>query len=745
MGDTMEEVETKAEDNKPDDIVEDALERFKRVSDFEANNRAEALDDLKFARLGEQWPQDIRRSRELEGRPCLTINRMPSFIRQVVNDSRQNKPAIKCHPVDSGADPKVADLLNGVIRNIEVSSNADIAYDTAIDFAVTCGIGYFRITTDYAHDDTFDMDIMINRLINPFTVYADPDATEGDGSDWRYCFITEWIDEDDFKVKWPKAEAVDFEGNSVGDREGLWIQEGKIRVAEYWVRDEVTKTIVLLSNGQVLGIDDYEANAEIFNAAGLTVINTRETKSWEVKQHWIGGNQVLETNDWVGTYIPIIPVYGDEINVDGKKYYHSLIRHAKDSQRMFNYWRTTSTELVALTPKTPFIGKVGAFDTDISKWNTANSKSHAFIEYDGDSPPQRQPFAGAPAGALQEALNASDDMKSIIGIYDASLGARSNETSGRAIMARQREGDVSTFHFIDNMTRAIRQAGRILVDLIPKVYDKPRVLRIIGEDKTPKNVQVNQPYVDDKGIEKLYDLTVGKYDVTVEAGASYTSKREEAVTAITELIRSYPPAAPILGDVMVKMMDFPDAEKISNRLKAMLPPQIQKMESEEDGIPPEAQAIVGQMQSQLQQVQQQMQQGMQQFQQMQKENEQLKADKQAEFAKIQSDSQAVMAKIQADLQKAELDNATKLQIAQLGAEAKSDAQQFDAYFEMMKQAVDGIKSDIQLSNANNQQQFQQVQQVASAPKRNAKRKISIVAPSGQTYQGIVEDDVEETE
>ena len=737
MGDTMEEVETKAEDNKPDDIVEDALERFKRVSDFEADNRAEALDDLKFARLGEQWPHDIRRNRELEGRPCLTINRMPSFIRQVVNDSRQNKPAIKCHPVDSNADPKVADLLNGVIRNIELSSNADIAYDTAIDFAVTCGIGYFRITTDYAHDDTFDMDIMINRLINPFTVYADPDATEGDGSDWRYCFVTEWLDEDDFKVKWPKAEAVDFEGNSVGDREGLWIQEGKIRVAEYWVRDEVTKIIVLLSNGQVLGIDEYEENAEIFNAAGLTVINKRETKSWEVKQHWIGGNQVLESNDWAGTYIPIVPVYGDEINVDGKKYYHSLIRHAKDSQRMFNYWRTTSTELVALTPKTPFIGKVGAFDTDISKWNTANSKSHAFIEYDGDSPPQRQPFAGAPAGALQEALNASDDMKSIIGIYDASLGARSNETSGKAIMARQREGDVSTFHFIDNMTRAIRQAGRILVDLIPKVYDKPRVLRIIGEDKTPKNMQVNQPFVDDKGVEKLYDLTAGKYDVTVEAGASYTSKREEAVVAITELIRSYPPAAPILGDVMVKMMDFPDAEKISNRLKAMLPPQIQKMESEEDGIPPEAQAIVGQMQSQLQQVQQQMQQGMQQFQQMQKENEQLKADKQAEFAKIQSDSQAVMAKIQADLQKAELDNATKLQIAQLGAEAKSDAQQFDAYFEMMKQAVNGIKSDMQRNQDAFNQQFE-VQD--DSPRKVLRRKISITAPSGQTYQGSVEDE-----
>jgi cell division septum initiation protein DivIVA len=286
------------------------------------------------------------------------------------------------------------------------------------------------------------------------------------------------------------------------------------------------------------------------------------------------------------------------------------------------------------------------------------------------------------------------------------------------------------------MSRAIRHAGRVLVDLIPKVYDKPRVLRIIGEDKSPKNMQVNQPYVDDKGVEQLYDLTLGKYDVTVETGPNFTSRREEAVAAITELIRSYPPAAPILGDVMVKMMDFPDAEKISNRLKAMLPPQIQKMESDEEGIPPEAQAIVGQLQNQMQQMQQQQQQGMQAFQEMQKENEQLKADKQAEYAKIQSDSQATMAKIQADLQKAQLDNSTKLQIAQLGAESKSEAQQFDANFEMMKQAVEGIRSEIQTNQDNFSKQFEVSDE---QPRKVMKRKLSIVAPSGQTYSGIVED------
>ena len=695
--------------SEKENIVKEAKERFKYVLDADSHNRNDALDDLRFARLGEQWPDDVKKVREQEGRPCLTINRLPSFIRQVVNDSRQNKPAIKCHPIDDNADPKTAEILNGVIRNIEVSSNADIAYDTAIDFAVSCGFGYFRITTDYARDDTFDLDILINRLVNPFSVYADPDATEGDGSDWRYCFVTEWIDRDDFKVKWPKADLADWDSGTTGDADQEWLTDDKVRVAEYWVREEVEREILLLSNGAIVDATEYEENAEMFMAAGLQVVNQRMTTSWKVTQHWIAGDQLLESNDWAGTYIPIVPVYGDEINIEGKKYYQSMFRHAKDAQRMFNYWRTTSTELAALAPKTPFIGKAGAFDSDLDKWNTANVKSHAFIEYDGDIPPQRQPFAGVPAGALQEALNASDDMKSIMGLYDASLGAKSNETSGKAIMARQREGDVSTFHFIDNMSRAIRQAGRILVDLIPKVYDKPRVMRIIGEDDQPKNVKVNQPF-DDKGVERIYDLKAGKYDVTVETGASFTTRREEAVAAITELVRSYPQGAPILGDVLVKMMDFPNADKVSKRLAAMLPPQIQKMESEENGIPPEAQALVTGMEQQMQMLQQQLQQGMQEYQKLQQENMQIKGTAQADIAKIQADMQMLQTKIQADLEKARMDNQTRLQVAMMSH----------------------VNKDKITLNDNGE--------LEEKPDTIKRKRISIQAPSGQIYNGIVEDE-----
>lgn len=692
-----------------DSKVQEAQERFKYVLDADNHNRLDALDDLRFARLGEQWPADVKKIREQEGRPCLTINRLPSFIRQVVNDSRQNKPSIKCHPIDDNADPKTADILNGIIRNIEVSSNADIAYDTAIDFAVTCGFGYFRITTDYARDDTFDMDILINRVVNPFTVYADPDATEGDGSDWIYCFVTEWMDRGDFKVKWPSADVTNWSDASQGDTDQEWLTEDKVRVAEYWCREEVEREIYQLSTGMVVDADEYNENIEMYLAMDAQVINQRLTKSWKVTQHWIAGDQLLDSVDWAGQYIPIVPVYGDEINIEGKVYYQSMFRHAKDAQRMFNYWRTTSTELVALAPKAPFIGKTGSFDTDIDKWNTANTKSHAFLEFDGDYAPQRSPFAGVPAGALQEALNASDDMKSIMGVFDASLGAKSNETSGKAIMARQREGDNSTFHFIDNMSRAIRQAGRILVDLIPKVYDKPRVMRIIGEDEQPKNVKVNQPF-QDNGIERIYDLKAGKYDVTVHSGPSFTTRREEAVTAITEMVRSYPDAAPILGDVLVKMMDFPNADKISKRLAAMLPPQIQKMEQEDNGIPQEAQALVIGLEQQLQQQQQQMQEGMQFIQQLQQENEKLKGGNQADLMKIQMDMQMLQTKIQAELQKAQMDNETRLKVA------------------MMSHAD---KDRIKVNDAG---------ELEEKPETVKRKRISIQAPSGQIYNGLVEDE-----
>lgn len=613
-----------------DDILKEALEAFKASSEAEADNRAAALDDLRFARLAEQWPEDVKAQRETEGRPCLTINKLPAFIRQVINDSRQNSPSIKVHPADSVADPDTAEIINGLIRNIEATSDADVAYDTGLDCAVTSGFGFWRINVDYAHDDSFEKDIVIHAVPNQFSIYGDPYSIKADSSDWNTAFVLDTLIKEQFKRKYKGADPKGTWQVEYNELPAPWGGEDSITIAEYWTRSEVKKSIVQLADGTVMDADRYQTNKEMFDMLGLSVTGDRETRGYKVRQHIMTGAEVLETNDWAGKYIPIIAVYGEEVNVEGRRHLRSLVRDAKDPQRMFNYWRSASTELVALAPKTPFIGPKGAFTTDAEKWATANTKSHAYIEYDGPAgmPPQRQPFAGVPAGALQEALNASDDIKSIIGIYDAAMGARSNETSGKAILARQRESDVSTFHFIDNLNRSIRHTGRILIDLIPHVYNGARIVRVLGGDdkKTPENVQINAPVKLPDGTEKIYDLTSGKYDLTVDTGPSFTTRREEAANQMVELLRAFPQAAPFIGDLLAKNLDWPGADEIGKRLEAMLPPEI-KSNSEQD---PQVQALT-------QQMEQMKQQGMQLIQQLQAENQQLKADKSIEAQKVTID------------------------------------------------------------------------------------------------------------
>jgi hypothetical protein len=654
-----------------DDLLKRGREAFTRCEDAENDNRTTGEEDLRFAKLGEQWPADAIKMRG-PGRPTLTINKMTAFIRQVVNDARQNKPSIKVHPVDSGADPETAEVLNGLIRNIEYSSNADVAYDTATECAVTTGFGYIRVGLDYAFEDSFEMDITIERVINPFSVYGDPNSTAADSSDWNVAFVVDKLTKEEFEAKYGDKAQVDWDDTTWNGIDSTWRSDNLILIAEWWERTEYEKPIYKLSNGTVVGPEELEDPdiATQIEAGMLQVVNQRTTKCHKVVQRIMTGAEVLEEREWPGRYIPIVPVYGDEFSVKGKRYFRSLINPAKDAQRMFNYWRTTGTELVALAPRVPFIGKKGAFATDVDKWNTINNTNHPFVEYDGADPPQRQPLdMGVAAGALQEALNASDDMKAVIGMYDASLGARSNETSGKAILARQREGDIATFHFMDNMARAIRHVGRILIDLIPKVYDTARVVRTIGEDGTQKPAKINQetPKLDKKGqpmsepvigpdgkpqmgqdgnpltqpIMAMHNLTAGKYDLVVSSGPSFTTRREEAVVAMTDMMQAMPEAGPVLAKHVVKNMDFPGADDIGEELDRIaagqLPPEVQK------GI----------------------EQGKQKIAQLTEEVQQLKADQQTEMVKAENDKQLAIIKLNNEREIAEIEIAGAQRIAEI--------------------------------------------------------------------------------
>jgi len=600
-----------ADADKPD-LLKDALEAFDKAAEHDDHNRKAFEDDIDFALLENQWPERVRRDREIDGRPCLTVNKLAAMGRQIVNDARRNKPGITVHPVDSDGDPETAEIINGLIRNIEQSSNSEVAYDTALEHAVFGGFGYFRINTQYATDDTFDQDIVIERISNPLSVYPDCYATGADSADWNWCFVTDQMTKAQFKRQYPGAEQVDWKGEAWRGMSSPWLDGDFVQVAEYWVRDKIKRTILLLSDQTVIETEVYEANKAAFDAIGVSVVGQRDVASHQVGQHIMSGAEVLETVEWAGKYIPIVPVYGSEVVLKGKRHFRSLIRGAKDAQRMFNYWRTSSTELVALAPKAPFIGRKGAFETDAQKWATANTQTHAFIEYDGPEPPMRQPFAGVPAGALQEALNSSDDIKTVLGMYDASLGARSNETSGKAIIARQMEADNATFHFIDNLSRAIRHAGRILIDLIPEVYSVPRTIRVLGMDDKPEVKAVNQPVQEREEnpltgqieeVTKIYDLTSGRYDLTVSAGPSFASLRQEAASQMIELIRAYPDAAPVIGDLLVKNLDWPGADEIAERLsKAM--GQAPEGEEGPQGPDPQAMQAVQQYAAALRQLEQ---------------------------------------------------------------------------------------------------------------------------------------------
>lgn len=601
-------------------IIQEALEQFEESQSASDRNRKEAHDDIVFSRLAQQWPDEIVKQRMAEGRPCLTINRCLPLIRQVVNDARQNTPAITVSPADSGADVDTAEVINGLVRSIQNGRRkADIAYDTAIEHAVSGGFGFFRLGIDYVSPDSFDMEAYIDRVPNPLMVHWDVSSTEFDSSDWDYAFVSDFLTLERFKQRYPKADAISFEGTTADLN---WTEDERIRVAEYFTRTEDKRVIYQLSDGKTIRkdalpdmarqffeaggvdlggqVDDDEIANSFMQMNGLEIARQRDATFYRVMRRIINGVEVLEEDEWPGSTIPICPVWGDEVIIDGRRHFRSLIRDAKDPQLMFNYWRTAATELVALAPKAPFMlpkGSIPKGQEDM--WATANTRSHPYLEYDATKGPmpQRQPFAGVPAGALNEAMTAADDMKAITGIFDSSIGAESNEKSGKAILARERQSNASNFHFIDNLNRAIEGAGRQLVEIIPAVYSERQTIRILGEDSKEKVVHLTQqdggsqlPNAEGDGPQ-LYNLSVGRYDVSVSTGANYATSREQTKETLIEIMRQVPGSAAVMGDIVAKYIDFPGSDELAKRLHLLLPPQVLAAES---GMPMPPQ-IPGQM------------------------------------------------------------------------------------------------------------------------------------------------------
>ena len=668
-----------------DDVVSDALDRFEESVEGSEENRENYYDDVKFARMADQWPEKVRKQRIQEGRPALVVNKLPSFIRSVVNESRQNKPAINVQPVDNGADEDHAEVIGGLIRSIERNSNAEVSYDTGIDNAVTGGFGFWRVEIDYAHAETFDTAAFIRRVPNSLMVHWDTSSIEYDSSDWEYAFVSEMIKNDHFEERYPNAAKVSFDGDSRDTISEQWVLDDSTRIAEYFLRESAEFELVQLAmpnpqTGQMdlqavresdladmaaaffqagnLSTSDKDSAVQAyFQIVGIEERRRRTVDYYRVVRRVISGVEVLEEDEWPGQTIPICPVWGDEIFIDGRRYFRSMIADAKDPQQMLNFWRSASTELVALAPKTPFIGPKGFIPKgDESKWDAANTRSFAYLEYEKSAgeAPQRQAFAGVPAGVLQEAASNVDDMKSIMGIFDSSLGAQSNETSGKAIMARERQGDVSNFHFIDNLSRAIRGCGQILVEIIPSVYSQQHSVRILGLDEATNIAKLTQesvPTIQGSKKPELYNISVGTYDVVVKTGPSYTTQREETRETLIDIMRQVPDAAPFIGDVLLDHMDFVGADKVSQRLKALLPAEVRQAEDAAEGADdPQIAALQQQLQAQQQEMEQAKQAVMAEIQKITAENEALKADHAADQEKISIEK---IKTVQADKRKSE--------------------------------------------------------------------------------------------
>lgn len=585
-----------------DKILKLARTRYTRAMEHERENIKLAYEDLEFM-AGKQWPEDVANERSGEGRPVLTVNQMPQFVHQVTGDIRQMKPAIKVVAVDDQADPKMADLRQGMIRYIENRSDASGIYFQAADSQVACGIGHWRIETEYADDTTFEQELRISGVDDGVSVLWDPDAKRLTREDAMFCFVPVDMTLDAFKEKYPDASLDEFEEVKTWKHYSDWKQEDTVRVAEYWVKKPKTMTLALTPDGQTIDCtndDDFDGGYTAEQKLNLCVKNgatVEKRETYEVCRYLITCADILEgPEEWAGRFIPIIPVIGEEVKIGRKLIRRGIIREAKDPQRQYNYFTSAQTEVVALQPKAPFLlteVNVGKYQ---GMWETANTKNWPYMLWtpdakNGGQQPSRIPPAVSSQGITEGLALANEDMRRVIGIYDASLGAKSNETSGVAIKARQREGDTGTVVYLDNFTRAIRQTGKILIDLIPHVYDTQRTIRIMGEDGKVDLMQINQerdkatghPILDETGNPVvLNDMTTGAYDVLAEAGASYATRREEARESMLEFVKAAPETGPIMLDMIAAAQDWPMHEKVAKRAKFLLPPPIQKAEAEEE-------------------------------------------------------------------------------------------------------------------------------------------------------------------
>lgn len=604
-------------------IVAEAKRRFTKCMEWESQARKLFWDDVKFANGDSdnqyQWPGSIYRNRDIEDRPCLTINKTRQHNLQIMNDARQNKPSVRVRPVGNGATYEASETFEGIIRHIEYISNAQEAYDTATKFQVEGGIGYWRVVTEYMGDDSFDQEIYIRRIKDPTSVYLDKNITEKDGSDAMFAFIFDDMSAEEFRSSYPDDKQLASKSALGNTSSAGWITSDTIRVAEYYRRTKKKDRLITFTSKET-GEETVIRASKLPKTVSDAVIDDPATKHRvieedEIEWYLIAGEQIIDRAIWPGKYIPIVRLIGEETIIDGRLDRKGHTRNLKDPQRQYNYWSSASVEFAAMQSKTPWITPAKAVEGYETFWGNANRQNYAYLPYNhvddtGEpipAPQRQQPPTTSPA-YIEGMKISQQEMMMASGQYEASFGQQGNEKTGRAINERQRQGDNATYHFIDNLASSVRYTGKILLDLIPKIYDTQRVMKILGEDGTESNVLVNpgarQAWLSEKqkaGIEAqiIFNPSVGEYDVMSDVGPAYATQRQEAFNAISQILTQAPELVTQIGDILFKVADFPLADKIAERLERGVPAFIKG-----EAPPPEViqaqqhvQMMTGQMQN----------------------------------------------------------------------------------------------------------------------------------------------------
>lgn len=654
------------------------------------------LSDDEFA----QWDREDRTARTEIGRPALTVDQLSQFIHQVVNDIRMNTPSITVIPDSNDATVETAEVFKGLIKNIEYKSRASDAYDNAALFSVKSSIGFIRVDHRYADDSSFEQELYIDRIINPGAVFLDRNSIQVDGRDAKHCTILDKITLEEFKKRWPKAQPSDFQ--EVSRNFDQTKDDDKITVAEHFCIVETAATKSAFKAPKDDG-DDVIADYQDGDEKQKSFKNKRTITTQKVMRYWLSGKEILEQTTFPGRYIPIVPVYGEESWMNGERHLFSLIRKAKNAQQMYNYWKSLETELLQKQPIAPVMAAEGQVDDYSDDWKNPGKAvvlRYKTTDADGNviGAPQRLQPPTIPTGVVNAARETVDDIKAALGMYNASIGQRSNETSGVAINQRKQEGDVATFHFGDNLNRSICQVGNVLVFAIPEIYDTARIISITGEEGEHKKVGINgapmqpgqappQPQVQPQPqqpqlpgqpppmpqqppVQQIgstppsplppqsdpYNLKVGKFSVDIVTGASFTTKRQEAANFFQNIVTKMPDMMMTMGDLLFKNMDFDGAQEMAARMEKIIDAKNPGLiESDDPNAPPPVDPKLMQAEQMIKQLQNIIQQGAQELQETKQQLANKQGEQQVKMAAIQAKSQTEMARVQNDNKSMQVD------------------------------------------------------------------------------------------